>query len=100
MRDDGTAGRSPRPASLLHHPSVRVALLFLVLYATVYFVTRGAAAVVGSSFASRSSLHLDREVAHIRGQIAGDEAELDAEAERVARAIAARPNPTRRQLFS
>src|SRR5258706_9981939 len=100
MKDDGTVSRSLRPSSFLHRPAVRVALLFLLLYALVYFVTLGAVAVVGSSFTSRSSLHLDREVAHIRGQIAEDEVELDAEAEHVARTIATTPNANRRQLFT
>src|SRR5258708_29698728 len=100
MTDDGTVTRSSLPPSaFIRHPSVRVAVLFLLLYALVHFVTLGAVAVVGSSFASRSSLHLDREVAHFRAQIAEDEVELDAAAEHVARAIAATPNANRRQLF-
>ncbi len=93
MRDDGTAGRHPS------QPAVRAVLLFLVLYALVYLVTLGAVAVVSSSFAARSSLHMEREVAHVRAQIAEDEAALDAEAEKVARAIAAEPNADRRGLF-
>src|SRR5260221_6575451 len=99
MNDDGTVRRSFHPSSFLRHAAVRVALLILVLYALVYFVTLGAVSVVSSSFASRSSLHLDREVAHFRAQITEDERELDAEAERVARNIDAAANASRRQLF-
>ncbi len=89
----------PHAPSLLAHPCLRVAALFLLVYGVVHLLTLGAIALVSSSFTARSTLHVEREVARIRKQIATDEAELDAMAAHAARSIAATPNANRRQLF-
>src|SRR5258708_13866056 len=87
------APRSPRP--LFSEPAVRIAGLFLLLVGLVHLITYAAIAVVGSSFAARSSMHLEREVARFRKQITADEPRLDAEAAHVAGAIVARPGASR-----
>src|SRR4051794_7248484 len=89
----------PHAPSLLSHSCLRVAALFILVYGAVHLLTLGAIALVSSSFSGRSTLHVEREVARIRKQIADDEVALDAMAERAARTIAANPNATRRQLF-
>ena len=87
------------PRALFSQPAVRIAGLFLLLVGLVHLITYVAIAVVGSSFAARSSMHLERQVARFRAQITADEARLDAEAARVAHAIAATPAPSRERLF-
>jgi signal transduction histidine kinase len=91
MKDEGTAARL--------HPSIRLAVLFLTLFALVHLVTFIAVRMISSSFPARSSMHLEREVERFRKQIAGDERALDASLERLARALATRPAATRAQLF-
>ncbi len=95
--DSPAVPRSPRAFFSL--PAVRIAGLFLLLAGLVHLITNAAIAVVGSSFAARSSMHLEREVARFRKQITADEARLDAEAAHVAGAIVAMPGASREGLF-
>src|SRR5258708_32154540 len=95
--DSPAVPRSPR--AFFGLPAVRIAGLFLLLAGLVHLITNAAIAVVGSSFAARSSMHLEREVARFRKQITADEARLDAEAAHVAGAIVAMPGASREGLF-
>ena len=106
-RREARDGREPDPPSTavlslrtaFSHPAIRVAGLILVLVGLVHLFTNTAVAVVSSSFATRSATHLEREVARFRKQITADEARLDAEAVRVAHALAATPGPSRERFF-
>jgi hypothetical protein len=100
MRDEGAPPRSLQPSRFVLQPFLRVALLFLTLVGLVHLVTAAAVATVSKSFTSRSAIHLEHEVARFRTQISSDEAQLNAEADRVARAMAHTPNATRHQLFA
>jgi signal transduction histidine kinase len=97
--DGQVADRTATPRAILSHPATRTGILFLALAGFVYLITYTAIAVVSSSFVARSSTHLEREVARFRKQIAGDEAQLDAEAAHVAREMSAAPNISRAGLF-
>src|SRR5258707_201231 len=98
-RDPGPPAAPRSPRARFSQPAVRIAGLFLLLVGLVHLITYAALAVVGSSFAARSSMHLEREVVRFRKQITADEARLDAEAARVASAIAATPAASRERLF-
>ena len=78
---------------------VATAALFLIGVAAIDAVTFVVAARVSRNFAERSASHVDREMQRVGRDIAGIEAQLQASADRVASAIAARPDLTRPQMF-
>src|ERR1700682_170758 len=106
-RREANDGREPdrEPAAIPSlrrapgYPAIRVAALILLLVSLVHLFTNAAVAVVSSSFTTRSSAHLERQVARVREQIKADEARLDAEGTRVAHALAAAPGSARERFF-
>src|SRR5262249_37627321 len=78
---------------------VATAALFLIGVAAIDAVTFVAAARVSRNFAQRSAMHVDREMQRVRHEIADIETELQAGADRVASALAARPEVTRPRMF-
>ena len=85
--------------SIVRDRVTRIAALLLVLISIIHLTTDFAVRNVTSSFATRSKLHLDREVERVRRDILSIEAERDATAARVAATIERRPVATRDQLF-
>src|SRR5712691_12982241 len=78
----------------------RTAASLLIGVALIDLATFAATARVGSNFAQRSALHVDREVQRVRAEVATIESELDASAARVAEAIRKNAVLSRPQLFN
>ena len=78
---------------------VRIAALFVALAALAELATLYRMHVVSTSFASRSDIHLRREVERLKTEIGRDENELEGAAQRVSRELAANPNVSRGRIF-
>jgi signal transduction histidine kinase len=78
---------------------IQTAALFLIGVAAIDLVTFVAAARISTSFSQRSLSHVDREMARVRSEIGDIESELQASADNVAAAVAAKPDTTRASMF-
>ena len=72
-----TSSAEVHHSSLITHHLVRVATIFLLLVAAVEGVTWLALRRIDGDFFARSTIHVDREVTHVRRTIAKTEHELD-----------------------
>ena len=78
---------------------IQTAALFLIGVAAIDLVTFLAARRLTTSFNERSLSHVDREMARVRNEINEIESELQTDADRVAAAVAAKPDATRASMF-
>src|SRR5207253_9862361 len=77
----------------------QTAALFLIGVAAIDLVTFAAASQVGSNFAQRSAMHVDREIRRVHHEVATIESQLDGSAGRIAAEMAKRPQMNRAELF-
>jgi nitrogen fixation/metabolism regulation signal transduction histidine kinase len=77
---------------------IGTAALFLVGVAAIHLATFVAARRVTSSFAQRSTAHVDREMQSVRDEIAQIESELQASADHVAAVLTRKPATTARMF--
>ncbi|HEX3069211.1 MAG TPA: ATP-binding protein [Thermoanaerobaculia bacterium] len=80
--------------------AARAAAVFLLLAAGAWLTTYLIVSGIERDFSTRSSRHVEREVQHIRSEIATTESTLDAAVARVAKKLTAQPAATREQMFA
>ncbi len=80
--------------------AARAAAVFLLLAGVTWLATQVTAARISREFDARSAIHLTRQVASIRGDIARTESRLDSAVNRVTETLAANPTASRAAMFA